>query len=52
MGFPSGVPGVPDSIFAPGNFVNPVFIYDWGPNFDDSDGTGSAGQSPASHQAR
>ena len=25
MGFPSGVPGIPDSIFLPENFVNPVF---------------------------
>ena len=40
MGFPAGVPGVPDSIFAPDNFVNPVFVYDWGPQFDNSDGTG------------
>ena len=40
MGFPAGVPGIPDSIFAPDNFVNPVFVYDWGPQFDNSDGTG------------
>jgi hypothetical protein len=46
MGFPSGVPGVPDSIFAPANFINPVFIYDWGTNFDYSDGTGAPGAMP------
>ena len=40
MGFPSGVPGVPESIFAPENFVNPVLVYDWGPTFDPRDGTG------------
>ena len=40
MGFPSGVPGVPSSIFLPENFVNPVFDYDWGPQFDPSDATG------------
>ena len=32
MGFPSGVPGIPDSIFLPENFVFPVFDYDWGPD--------------------
>jgi len=31
MGFPSGVPGIPDSIFLPENFIFPVFDYDWGP---------------------
>ena len=31
MGFPSGVPGIPDSIFLADNFVNPVLDYDWGP---------------------
>jgi hypothetical protein len=46
MGFPSGIPGVPDSIFAPGNFVNPVFVYDWGPNFDANDGTGAPDNLP------
>jgi len=41
MGFPSGVPGIPDSIFLPENFVNPVLDYDWGPEFDESDATGT-----------
>src|SRR5205085_3937700 len=35
MGFPSGVPGIPDSIFRRENFVNPVLDYDWGPQFDE-----------------
>ena len=41
MGFPSGVPGIPDSIFQPANFVFPVFDYDWGPDFDHSEATGT-----------
>lgn len=40
MGFPRGVPGVPESIFARENFVFPVFDYDWGPGFDRVDATG------------
>src|SRR6266700_2004210 len=40
MGFPSGVPGIPDSIFLAENFVNPVLDYDWGPDFDEFDATG------------
>jgi hypothetical protein len=40
MGFPSGVPGIPDSIFAPENFVFPIFDYDWGPLFDEYNATG------------
>lgn len=40
MGFPHGIPGIPDSIFFPENFVNPVFDYDWGPLFDESNATG------------
>jgi hypothetical protein len=41
MGFPSGIPGIPDSIFLPENFVNPVLDYDWGPQFDHFDATGN-----------
>ncbi len=41
MGFPSGVPGIPDSIFLAENFVNPVLDYDWGPDFDEFDATGN-----------
>ena len=40
MGFPSGIPGIPDSIFSPENFVNPVLDYDWGPDFDEFNATG------------
>jgi len=40
MGFPSGIPGIPATIFDPKNFVNPVFDYDWGPFFNESDATG------------
>jgi len=40
MGFPQGVPGVPDSIFLPENFVFPIFDYDWGPQFDEFNATG------------
>jgi hypothetical protein len=40
MGFPSGVPGIPDSIFLPENFVFPVFDYDWGPEYDHSEASG------------
>jgi hypothetical protein len=40
MGFPHGVPGIPDSIFLPENFVFPIFDYDWGPQFDEYNATG------------
>ncbi|MEQ1805039.1 MAG: alpha/beta hydrolase domain-containing protein [Burkholderiaceae bacterium] len=40
MGFPKGVPGIPDSIFKPENFVFPVFDYDWGPLYDHSEANG------------
>ncbi len=46
MGFPSGVPGIPDSIFLPENFIFPVFDYDWGPEFNDSDATGNPTNAP------
>lgn len=46
MGFPSGIPGIPDSIFLPENFVFPVFDYDWGPEFDESDATGIPTNAP------
>ena len=41
MGFPSGVPGIPDSIFLAENFVFPIFDYDWGPEYDHYDATGN-----------
>ena len=40
MGFPSGIPGIPPSVFNPENFIFPVFDYDWGPQFDPVDATG------------
>jgi hypothetical protein len=46
MGFPSGIPGIPDSIFLPENFVNPVLDYDFGPEFDHFDATGNPTYSP------
>jgi len=46
MGFPSGVPGIPDSIFLPENFIFPVFDYDWGPEFNESDATGTPTNAP------
>ncbi len=41
MGFPSNVPGIPDSIFAADNFVFPVLDYDWGLDFDEFNATGN-----------
>ncbi len=46
MGFPSGVPGIPDSIFLPDNFVNPVLDYDWGPDFDEFNAIGDPTKVP------
>ena len=46
MGFPHGVPGIPDSIFLPENFVNPIFDYDWGPQFDEFNATGTPTNEP------
>ena len=46
MGFPSGVPGIPDSIFLPENFVFPVLDYDWGPDYDHSEASGVPTNAP------
>ena len=46
MGFPSNVPGIPDSIFLPENFVFPIFDYDWGPDYDHSEANGVPTNSP------
>jgi hypothetical protein len=46
MGFPSGIPGIPATIFDPTNFVFPVFDYDWGRSFDDVDATGVPSRFP------
>ena len=40
MRFPKGIPGIPETIFDPANFVNPVLDYDWGPFFNATDATG------------
>jgi len=46
MGFPRGVPGIPDSIFLPENFVFPVFDYYWGPLYDHSEANGIPTSAP------
>jgi hypothetical protein len=46
MGFPSGVPGIPDSIFAPENFIFRIFDYDWGPDFDHYNANGVPSNAP------
>jgi len=46
MGFPRGVPGIPDSIFKPENFIFPVFDYRWGPDYDHSDASGVPTNAP------
>jgi hypothetical protein len=46
MGFPSGIPGIPDSIFLPENFIFPVFDYDFGPQFNHSEMAGNPTNEP------
>ena len=46
MGFPRGVPGIPDSIFQPENFIFPVFDYDWGDDYDHSEANGVPSNAP------
>src|SRR3954467_5403528 len=46
MGFPKGVPGTPDSIFLPENFIFPVFDYNWGPDYDHSEASGVPTNAP------
>jgi len=46
MGFPSEVPGIPDSIFDPKNFIFPVFDYNWGPLYDHSEASGVPTNAP------
>jgi len=46
MGFPSGVPGIPDSIFLPENFIFPVLDYNWGPDYDHSEANGVPTNAP------
>jgi hypothetical protein len=40
MGFPSNVPGIPDSIFLAENFAFPILDYDWGPDYDHFNASG------------
>jgi len=46
MGFPSGVPGIPASIFLPENFIFPVFDYNWGRRYDHSEANGVPTNAP------
>jgi hypothetical protein len=46
MGFPKGIPGIPESIFKPENFVFPVMDYDWGPEYDHSEASGNPTNAP------
>jgi hypothetical protein len=46
MGFPSGVPGIPDSIFDADNFVFPILDYDWGPEYDHFNASGIPDAAP------
>jgi hypothetical protein len=46
MGFPKGIPGIPESIFMPENFVFPVMDYDWGPQYDHSEANGVPTNAP------
>ena len=46
MGFPNGIPGIPDSIFLPENFIFPVFDYDWGRDYDHSEANGVPTNAP------
>ena len=46
MGFPSGVPGIPSSIFLAENFIFPVFDYNWGRDYDHSEANGVPTNAP------
>jgi hypothetical protein len=46
MGFPKGIPGIPESVFKPENFVFPVLDYDWGPQYDHSEASGNPTNAP------
>ena len=46
MGFPKGIPGIPESIFRAKNFVFPVLDYDWGPKYDHSEASGIPTNAP------
>jgi len=46
MGFPHGIPGIPDAIFEPESFIFPVFDYDWGPEYNHSEASGVPTNAP------
>jgi len=46
MGFPRGIPAIPDSIFAPENFIFPVFDYDWGRGYNHNEASGVPTNAP------
>ena len=46
MGFPSGVPGIPSSIFLAENFIFPVLDYNWGRDYDHSEANGVPTNAP------
>jgi hypothetical protein len=46
MGFPAGIPGIPASIFAPENFIFPVFDYDWGRSYNHDEASGVPSNAP------
>jgi hypothetical protein len=48
MGFPSNVPGIPDSIFQAENFIFPIFDYDWGSEYDHFNASGNPNNQPPS----
>ncbi len=46
MGFPSGIPGIPPSIFNTDNFIFPVLDYDWGPQYNHFEASGVPTNAP------
>ena len=46
MHFPEGIPSIPPTVFDPASFVFPVFDYEWGPFFNETDATGVATDIP------
>jgi len=46
MHFPRGIPAIPQTVFDAANFVFPVFDYEWGPFFNETDATGVATDMP------
>ncbi|MBS0444400.1 MAG: hypothetical protein JSR59_00480 [Proteobacteria bacterium] len=46
MGFPSGIPGIPYSVFDASNFVFPILDYDWGPLYNEYNASGTPTNAP------